>query len=1310
VVSGGYQKKAWEKRVREDAVEQCFLDAAAKHHSDVRRALAAARCIARVYQTPAADLAKQNLTPPPSAELAAILEEVQDCQQEAKHALVPKVKQDFLEWCYTGISQKHRISLARVKALAQDMQTTAAMAGTGGARGKLPTSPPIFSSDLEPLLEEVQDCQQEAKHALVPKVKQDFLEWCYTGISQKHRIPLARVKALTQIPPSDIEALQAWASSGPAPSQTGHRPESPPSHTVDLLAQFAECEAEAAHIADPQARLAFLDRCYAKVFSQPLPVEETALTSAANAEAWSTLEPSPELPTMIRFHSPDAPVSPILFAVPYGVEEPEAVALAEDTAKGLELDPAAVVLTNTVSRRTKDMEQATQRGDAYRRQIRDRVRAEAPVFLFDVHLYTPRERPQWEEFDVMVFSPNKKLFKGIVTGFRNMKMKVGRIAAEELVPMDVVTEIAGLKDAEGEPLKNHAVYIAFNSKRDTQTLVNSFVGAVWDVSVKMLSQKWKFLRSRKFGLEPLAAPGKSTPPPPLPFKIFQDFKKLVNLFIRWGVEHDAELFSGKGMTSAKKFYDQLNHDPAIKARLKALGFHNRVGRLAAPFAYFAVREYHRRVEDLRALGELLEHSDGRTWGVAEFFVGRRRYPRAPLVDAAMARTAHVTSRYVARNLLRHLRNLVQKGLLKDHEAEMADLLAAVWRKFDRKKLEYWLTYGAKAVPARPITLSPAELEELKEQALTSFIKRFLYTIARRLGKRVRWLLKISKAQRAKVVGRGALDCVLKEVLAFGGLSFAQLTRGRWARVWHRWRKQREQTLLRRGRKLDLATLLEKGLKDLENRLTPAHLLNFLFRARAAYIPVKRADFRGFKKYLAAQVAQTAEQWLAAELKPALSALLEEQVRAIRDAPQDWLKRPVFDKATIPFMQADREVYQLQFAPPNTPDWSPPVVRFTFYTRSYVKHLMEGDEEKSKNDNKKARNGEKNPPSGGSGAKGVPLAAEYWFTLRTPERFRAMQDRGFVPALGVLKWELGHKLVLTLAFERGRARAEPDEANHPQVKYVAGIDLGLKHYAAISLAQFAYEAETETWVPATPLNGEFARFFLDDKQLTGKRSQWFLPVETKKKQGCYLSGTDYTRLNLKGKLRQLQHQVKHYQTLMTRYRDRHRQEQKADGTVRRYCHKWRYFLLRRAWKRCWRRLLHLHEEIARQVATRIVALCEAYGVTEIRLEDLKWAEHSAKMERGYWIATWQVHWFHASIAQRIKWLAELKGLQVVQVNAKNTSKRCWKCHELGKRLGKRFICKNPEHHSPRDPAKPYTVDADLNAARNILTAPETSTTL
>ena len=118
------------------------------------------------------------------------------------------------------------------------------------------------------------------------------------------------------------------------------------------------------------------------------------------------------------------------------------------------------------------------------------------------------------------------------------------------------------------------------------------------------------------------------------------------------------------------------------------------------------------------------------------------------------------------------------------------------------------------------------------------------------------------------------------------------------------------------------------------------------------------------------------------------------------------------------------------------------------------------------------------------------------------------------------------------------------------------------------------------------------------------------------------------------------------------------------------------------------------ELVHQISTRIIAYLNYFDVSRLILEDLKWSKHSLKTEIGYFLSSWQIHWFFAQIQDTLKNMAKLHGITVEMVNPKYSSKNCWKCDQRGNRVGKTFICTS-------NVCVRYQVDSDLNAARNLI---------
>ncbi|MCG3219403.1 MAG: transposase, partial [Candidatus Heimdallarchaeota archaeon] len=209
--------------------------------------------------------------------------------------------------------------------------------------------------------------------------------------------------------------------------------------------------------------------------------------------------------------------------------------------------------------------------------------------------------------------------------------------------------------------------------------------------------------------------------------------------------------------------------------------------------------------------------------------------------------------------------------------------------------------------------------------------------------------------------------------------------------------------------------------------------------------------------------------------------------------------------------------------------------------------------------------------------------------------------------------------------------------------------------------------------------ERARYFLDQEELAGKVSNWWMHAKGSRPY-----------FNFKKKLILLQEKSRELKSQLDNYKKKHKN----------YRNKWQFFVIKREWQRVWQKIRNIHLEVARQVASRIINLARFHGVTLIRFENLKWSTHSSKQEVGFWLSTWQTHWFHSEIIRRVSQLATRFGIKFELVNARNTSRRCSKCGKIGTRKGKTFVCS----HCQSSSGSPRQLDSDLNAARNITIAP------
>ena len=109
--------------------------------------------------------------------------------------------------------------------------------------------------------------------------------------------------------------------------------------------------------------------------------------------------------------------------------------------------------------------------------------------------------------------------------------------------------------------------------------------------------------------------------------------------------------------------------------------------------------------------------------------------------------------------------------------------------------------------------------------------------------------------------------------------------------------------------------------------------------------------------------------------------------------------------------------------------------------------------------------------------------------------------------------------------------------------------------------------------------------------------------------------------------------------------------------------------------------HCNHEISKEITT------ECSPGDTLVLENLKGIRKSKlRKEQRYWLNTWS--YYH--LQQFIQYKSELKGIKVVYINPRNTSKTCSKCKSLNtKRKSSYFECLNCN----------YKLNADLNASYN-----------
>lgn len=734
--------------------------------------------------------------------------------------------------------------------------------------------------------------------------------------------------------------------------------------------------------------------------------------------------------------------------------------------------------------------------------------------------------------------------------------------------------------------------------------------------------------------------------PRIPSDVFSRVQKVVNGMIRRGRHLPLKYLSDTGVTAPKKFYNRIIKDPQVKKLTKQSKLHNRVHRCAAQYAYFSLQEYGRRQVMVRELMTVLKAHLASSTGLAE--LGDPTFPSYSLLKEGQRRLRRIneqrpplellTDSVSIRNMLRHLRNLLQKDL----QARSADpnTLADFQGQSD------------------PVWELTRLMEDLKGQ-LPELAKQFLRRLSSHLTRRVKHL----RQGQGPDFGQGFWDHQIKEILGQtpplttkGRLNLPQRT---WERHRKRWRDQLIKTLAQPTDQV-LVTLFPAVQRILDRVPPSSILINRLFHRSRSKFWSTGDVMTDWTRFLIFHLRQTIVDHRVDQYRPFLHQCLKATATEMITHSRTFLKVPVFSKQSISLAQDDNYIYELYIdqAPVNPTEEDPSshpgrlVVRLTLESRS----------------------------------------PRYYY-LNTPDRFFELLAAGFQPLRPVLlKRPAGGASVLAIPFNRPPAAdlSDPTQATqNDSCPPVVNVDLGLKTLATISVTQgvtpvpldpryASAEDLQEVYADAHLEHFELARYFLDQAQLHLSASTWHHPPRVP-----FSKPTRF--FNYKRRLTNLRTECRDLHQKLARCRRHYRPK---------YRHKTQYFQLRREWKRKWKKIRQLHQEMARQVATRLVHLALHHQATTIRFEDLRWAQHSPKDGVGTWLATWQVHWFHGEIIRRTQALAARYHLSVDLVYAAYTSQRCSSCGAHGTSDGKLFRCP----HCNRQ------LDRDLNAARNIALAP------
>jgi len=486
----------------------------------------------------------------------------------------------------------------------------------------------------------------------------------------------------------------------------------------------------------------------------------------------------------------------------------------------------------------------------------------------------------------------------------------------------------------------------------------------------------------------------------------------------------------------------------------------------------------------------------------------------------------------------------------------------------------------------------------------ALLASYLRKLSALLTKRVKWLLR-KKKPFSPISWR---DVAIQSILQGGPIC-------EWERKRKAWRDGLFLELTNAIKALDANDMISSSIERVQ--LAPNRILKRLLtgRFRRTFITgMARADFFTFME---SEVALQAELEMKNAIKDSFMQELRTALKKMQVDPWKWVKKPVYARNTMNFNLDDNQAYKVSFN-----DADPEViVHLSFKARERMT------------------------------AK-----------LHKPERFHAMLKKRYRPLKPTLIKLNGRKLVLSIPFSKIEEEKEPLLDHF----HAAGVDLGLKDFAVLSIAPCTKQADGTMHVGSV-----LRSYHIDQKELSESRDS-FLKRGTKKVEF----------FNVKRKLTNLQKTAYLLQAKRDAYKNRH---------PKIFRNKIKFMKLRTELKRVWRKINNIHQELAHQIGCRIIEACKHHDVKVLNLEDLSWAKHERKENTGFFLARNQIHWFFEKVQHIIMSRARQEQIEIRKIDARYTSKRCSRCNSMGVRSGKRFSCN----------VCGLKMDSDKNASINIL---------
>ncbi len=338
-------------------------------------------------------------------------------------------------------------------------------------------------------------------------------------------------------------------------------------------------------------------------------------------------------------------------------------------------------------------------------------------------------------------------------------------------------------------------------------------------------------------------------------------------------------------------------------------------------------------------------------------------------------------------------------------------------------------------------------------------------IARAVSQRLTRRVRDRARGRGVPSGQHQLDALVEAIL--GGADVAT-----WQQARRAWRDAAMEGIATRVRGLDVAALAEDAVKDVLASMTVDEALAAMFSTRrlprvnvtSQFVPDPARILRDRAKLLARnQVGMVLWAMLAADV--------DEVLGSIGSEPGRFVALPRCKKQSIPVAIDDGQVYRLD-------------LRVDAKDGHVVAATVRFSLEPGKTST---------------------------FSLRGLDRIDAMLSRGFLPARGTITRKPGGGLLLHLPFEKAcmieafSCSIKGESVNPVRIVVVAGVDLGLKHLAWLSIGECRRSSHGDgSWEPVDDEHPEVARYCIDQPQLVGRKDAWLagpapFPVPNMKRQ-------------------------------------------------------------------------------------------------------------------------------------------------------------------------------------------------------------------